>query len=73
MKKSVIVSNVALLQDHAKLHATSGAAGAATGLGPRPARGRGLGRSRLGIERGAVRIATDGECGTNVFLFVVVA
>ena len=70
MKKSVIVSNVALLQD-AKLHATSGA-GSSPGLGPRPARG-GAWAWAARAERGAVRIATDGECGTNVFLFVVVA
>ena len=69
MKKSVIVSNVAL-QD-AKLHASTSGAGSSPGLGPRPARG---GAWAARAERGAeVRIATDGECGTNVFLFVVVA
>ena len=71
MKKSVIVSNVAL-QD-AKLHATSDSLRAelpvaATGLGRRARRGPWAAR-----ESGARYIATDGECGTNVFLFVVVA
>ena len=75
MKKSVIVSNVALLQD-AKLHATSGA-GSSPGLGPRPARG---GAWAARAERGAVRIRyCDGwgmryecvsVCGCGLMLIV---